>query len=177
MSHRAVVSLGSNIDPAPHLRRAVELLVEEVEVQTVSSVYETAPVGPVDQPRFLNAAAVLRCDLGPRRLHSEVLRPIETRLGRHRSDDPYLPRTIDLDLVLFDDLVAVFDGRRVPHPGLLEHVHVAVPVAELLPDLRHPEDGRTMSEIAENLLAGLPAGGVVRCPDLRLLVDESHLSS
>jgi 2-amino-4-hydroxy-6-hydroxymethyldihydropteridine diphosphokinase len=163
--HRAVVLLGSNVDRERALPQAVALLAARVRLQALSSVYETDPVGRPEQPPFFNAAAVVETDLDPATFRRDVLAPIEAQLGRRRTSDKWAPRTIDLDLVLWDDEVGEVEGRPVPHPELLTRAHVAVPVAELLPDVAHPVTGERLAEIARRL-AGQTR--IVRRPDVRL---------
>jgi 2-amino-4-hydroxy-6-hydroxymethyldihydropteridine diphosphokinase len=163
--HRAVVLLGSNIDRERALPQAVALLAARTRLRAVSAVYETVPVGRPDQPAFFNAAVVVETDLDPEAFKREVLAAIEARLGRRRTADRWAPRTIDLDLVLWDDEVREVGGRPVPHPDLLTRAHAAVPVAEVLPDATHPVTGERLTEIARRLVA---QGGIARRPDVRL---------
>lgn len=155
--HRVVVILGSNIDKERNLPAAVRLLSGMVEVIDVSGVYETAPMGLLEQPRFFNAAILIRTDLTPEKLKDGPLAAVERRLGRHRAADKNAPRTIDLDIVLYDDDVMTYtpgDGRvrRLPDADLLHFAHCALPVADLLPDMPHPETGEPMQTIAARLL-------------------------
>ena len=158
----AVISLGSNIDKERNLPAAVRLLGEMCRVVAVSRVYETLPVGLPEQPNFLNAAVMVETPLQPGALKREVLAVIEQRLGRVRTADKNAPRTIDLDLALFNDEVRDYDGRHVPDPDLLRFAHVALPIADLLPDMPHPETGEPLYAIAGRLLAKATAenGGV-----------------
>ncbi len=128
--------LGSNIRPAEHLPRALAALRARLPVMGWSTVWETPPVGTTGPP-FYNAAVAVRTSLTPEALKARVLRPIETALGRRRTADRFAPRTIDLDLV-------VYDGR-VWDADVWRYAHVAVPLAELLPTLRHPETGETLA--------------------------------
>jgi len=169
--HRAYILLGSNIDKEWNLPAAVRLLRERCRVVAVSSVYETLPVGRTDQPTFLNAAVLIETPLSPAALKWQVLRPIETQLGRVRTDDPNAPRTIDLDLVLFDDAVFELDGSPIPDPAILKHPHVTLPLAEIAPDYVHPVTGQTLAEIASRLA---DAPGISRRQDIEL---ESHPST
>jgi dihydroneopterin aldolase / 2-amino-4-hydroxy-6-hydroxymethyldihydropteridine diphosphokinase len=151
--HRAFVTLGSNIDPEANLSAAVKLLSERAEIELIaaSPVYETAPVGTLDQANFLNAAVLLRTPLSAEALKHEVLAPIEQALGRVRTTDKNAPRTIDLDVVLYDYAV-IFNGeRRVPDPDVIMHPHVAVPLADIAPYYVHPESGESLEEIADRL--------------------------
>jgi 2-amino-4-hydroxy-6-hydroxymethyldihydropteridine diphosphokinase len=108
----------------------------------VSSLYDTEPLGETDQPNFLNAVARLHTDLSARQLLWN-LQLIERRLGRVRGKR-WGPRTIDLDLLLYGDVVMEEPGLRVPHPELMRRAFVLVPLLELEPGLVHPETGRTL---------------------------------
>jgi 2-amino-4-hydroxy-6-hydroxymethyldihydropteridine diphosphokinase len=146
---RAYVGLGSNLgDREETLRRALELLAEQVDVVAVSTLRDTDPVGMVDQPRFLNGAALVETELPPRELLG-VLLGIERELGRERLER-WGPRTIDLDLLLFGAEAVREPGLRVPHPRLHERRFVLEPLAELDPALVVPGRGPV-----RELLAGL----------------------
>lgn len=157
-THRVFVVLGSNIEPEHHLREAVQRLGERCDLIAVSPVYRTTPVGQRDQPDFLNAAVLIATPLTPAQLKKEVLLAIEEDLGRDRSGDRYGPRTIDLDIALYDDAVFDLRGRHVPDPDIPKHIHVARPLARLAPDHIHPETGETLAQIA----ADLPDEGIER---------------
>jgi 2-amino-4-hydroxy-6-hydroxymethyldihydropteridine diphosphokinase len=138
---RAFVGLGSNVgDRETTLERALDLLRERVEVRAVSSVRETEPWGYADQPPFLNAAVEIQTDLTPFEL-LDVLLGVERTLGRTREGPRYGPRTIDLDLLLYDDQVVDQPGLTVPHPHLHERRFVLEPLAELDPALVVPGRG------------------------------------
>ncbi len=146
---RAYIGLGSNLgDREAALRDALDLLGGAVVA--VSSFRETDPVGYLDQPRFLNAAAELDTALEPRAL-LECLLAIELELGRTREGPRFGPRTIDLDLLLYDDEVIDEPGLVVPHPRLAERRFVLEPLAELDPDLVAPGLGRVTDLLARLL--------------------------
>ena len=149
---RAYVGLGANLgDREGTIRRALELLGAEpgIAVAAVSTLRETAPVGYLDQPDFLNGAAALETDLSPRELLDRLL-AVERALGRERGAGPrFGPRPIDLDLLLYGDEVVDEPGLAVPHPRLAERRFALEPLAELDPGLALP-DGRSVRE----LLAG-----------------------
>lgn len=161
-----VVSLGSNVEAELNLRRAVAMVLAAQPVQAVSSPWLTLPVGPAGQPDFVNAALLLDC-ADPLRL-KQLLRAIEDRLGRLRTADTFAPRPIDLDLLLHGSDSVLVAGRPLPDPGLLQHAHLAVPAAEVLPGWRHPLDGRPLAAIAAALLGDLPAAARPRRLDLPL---------
>ena len=124
--------------------------IEGVELIAVSSLRETAPWGPVEQPAFLNGAAVLETELEPQAL-LEALLELERRLGRRR-DEPtaerWGPRVIDLDLLLYGDLVVDRPGLRVPHPRLHERRFALEPLAELAPEAVVPGRGTVSALLA-----------------------------
>jgi 2-amino-4-hydroxy-6-hydroxymethyldihydropteridine diphosphokinase len=147
---RAYVGLGANLgDREAMLRSALEQLRAEpdVRVMAVSTFLDTAPVGLVDQPRFLNAVAAVETDLGARGLLDRLL-GIERRLGRTRAGARFGPRTIDLDLLLYDDEQIDEPGLQVPHPRLHERLFALEPLAELEPDLILPGRGPLADVVA-----------------------------
>jgi 2-amino-4-hydroxy-6-hydroxymethyldihydropteridine diphosphokinase len=147
---RAYIGLGANLGSREEtLRRALELLAAEphVEVVQVSAFRETEPVGVVDQPRFVNAAAALETTLGPRRL-LDVLLGVEQRLGRIRDGLRWGPRIVDVDLLLYDDDVVDEPGLHVPHPRLYQRRFVLEPLAELDPELAIPGLGAVSALLA-----------------------------
>jgi 2-amino-4-hydroxy-6-hydroxymethyldihydropteridine diphosphokinase len=150
---RAFIALGSNLgDREATIRAAVAELggSDGVEVVAVSSLEETDPVGYVDQPRFLNGAAELRTELAPTAL-LDLLLDVEARFGRDRSAGPAQgPRTLDLDLLLYDSEQIDEPGLELPHPRLHERLFVLRPLAELDPALEVPGKGPI-----QGLLAGL----------------------
>jgi 2-amino-4-hydroxy-6-hydroxymethyldihydropteridine diphosphokinase len=146
---RAYVGLGANLgEREPTLRVALARLdaVDGVRVVAVSSFRETEPVGLLDQPRFLNAAAELETTLAPRALLDALL-AVERVLGRDRSVEArWGPRTIDLDLLLYGDEEIDEAGLTVPHPRLGERRFVIEPLLELDPELSLP-DGRRLRDL------------------------------
>jgi 3-oxoacyl-[acyl-carrier protein] reductase len=151
---RAYLALGSNLgDRQRFLDEAVRWLraVPGLTVRGVSPYYETAPVGgPADSGAYLNAVAEADATLPPDRLLQTLL-DIERQFGRVRSE-PNAPRTLDLDLILYGDLVWRGPALTVPHPRLHERRFVLQPLADLAPDLVHP----TIKKSIRELLAGLP---------------------
>jgi 2-amino-4-hydroxy-6-hydroxymethyldihydropteridine diphosphokinase len=145
----AYVGLGANLgEREATLRRAVELLHEQpgMSVLSVSSLRETDPVGYADQPRFLNAAAVLETDLPPQVLLERLLE-IERRLGRVREGVArFGPRTCDLDLLLYGREAVNEPDLVVPHPRLAERRFALEPLVELDPELELP-NGRRLADL------------------------------
>jgi 2-amino-4-hydroxy-6-hydroxymethyldihydropteridine diphosphokinase len=154
---RAFVGLGSNLgDREATLARAIDELrrLPHTEVRAVSKLRDTAPVGYLDQPRFLNGAVELDTGLGARELLGELLR-IERELGRDRAASaPQGPRTVDLDLLLYGDEQIDEPGLQVPHPRLHERRFVLEPLSDLDAGLFLPGRGKV-----QVLLAGLDSEG------------------
>ena len=134
----------------------------------VSSVWETSPIGFADQPNYLNAGAILSTPLSVNKLCQTIIFQIEKSLGRTRdSNNKNGPRTIDIDLMLFNNDILVLNNRRIPHPEILSRPFVARTLAELDPGYVHPETGQTLEEIARTLdISG---------PDLRRRIDVNLL--
>ena len=149
--NRAYLSLGSSLDKERNLRAGVGLLAEHGRVLAVSSAYETAPIGNPDDPTFLNAALILETPLEPQALKETVLRAVEDRLGRQRTSDPNAPRTFDADISLFNDEILDVGRRHIPDPEILLYAHIAVPLAEIAPNYRHPETGETLAAITRRV--------------------------
>jgi 2-amino-4-hydroxy-6-hydroxymethyldihydropteridine diphosphokinase len=155
--HRAYIGLGSNVEPQRYLAAAVSGLSSLGEVAAVSGAYESAAVGDAAQPNFLNAAVLLKTRLSAERL-CDALRAIESQLDRVRDPhNPNAPRTIDLDLALFDDAVLNIGHRRIPDPDILARPFLAVPLADLDPEFIHPETGEPLAAIAERTRKTGPA--------------------
>ena len=124
----------------------VELLRKTLTIVRISSVWETPPVGS-EGPDYLNMALLVKTHLDAVELKKKVLRPLEAKLGRVRSADKNAPRTIDIDIIIFDD--------KLLDPNLWHYAHRAVPVAEILPDFPS-EQGTLLNEIASELAKTTP---------------------
>lgn len=147
---RAAFGLGSNLgDRRAHLDAAVEGLAAAGQVLAVSSFRETEPVGGPPQPRYLNAAVTVETERSPRDLLA-LAQELERRAGRTRGVR-FGPRTLDVDLLLFCDLLLEEPLLVVPHPRLGERLFVLEPLAEIALDWPVPGTGRTVSELLADL--------------------------
>lgn len=151
---RAYLSLGSNVEPALHLRSAIEALRARFGNVVVSPVYRTPAVG-FDGPDFLNAAAVIDSDLEPQPLN-DWLHALEDAHGRDRGGARYADRTLDIDIVLFDDRIVQGEGNLCIPRNELKHAFVLRPLADIAPAVRVPGAHRTLAE----LWAAHPDAGV-----------------
>jgi 2-amino-4-hydroxy-6-hydroxymethyldihydropteridine diphosphokinase len=152
----AYIGLGANLPsrfgpPPVTLAEALIGLESLGKIVARSSLYETAPVGFADQPRFVNAVVVLRTGLPPRILLNNLL-SIEREFGRDRSlAIPNGPRTLDLDILLVDDLAISEPGLDLPHPRLAERAFALVPLCEIAPHLPIPGNEKTVANLLQTL--------------------------
>ena len=141
------LGLGSNLgERQANLARALKLLSESVHIEQASSLYETEPVGHTEQPLFLNAICRVQTELGPLQLLS-LIKGIEASLGRVPGF-PNAPRPIDLDIILYGDLVIETPELTIPHSRFKERAFVLIPLLEIAPDLRHPVSGDRIKDMA-----------------------------
>ncbi len=152
------IALGSNLEePSQQIYKAINLInsIDELSVTHTSSLYKTKPIGKVDQPDFINAAIKLEGDISPENLHT-ALQDIETQAGRIRMELNE-PRTLDLDILLIDDLIMKTKKLTVPHPRMHQRQFVIVPLYEINQKLNIPGIGPI-----DKILKSLPDQGVVK---------------
>ena len=147
---QAFIGVGSNIEPEKNIREALRRLGEYVRLTGISTFYVEPAIDGPDEPAFYNGVVTIETDLQPVNVKHEVLRRIEATLGRRRNANKNAPRTIDLDLLLYDDLVLSNDNLSLPHPDILKRAFVAIPLYELAPDLVLPGPGLPIRQIVEH---------------------------
>ncbi|GAC1389095.1 MAG: hypothetical protein NVS4B11_15880 [Ktedonobacteraceae bacterium] len=167
-THTVYLALGSNLgDRRGNLAAALQRLREKVEIHIISSVYETEPVGYLDQPHFLNMVCCGKTELSAQELLLEV-KAIEVTIGRQPSFRNG-PRPIDIDILLYDDLQLEQDTLTIPHPRMNERAFVLVPLAEISPNVIDPISGRTAQELADALSHD---GVKTLAPNLRIALER-----
>ena len=142
---RIYVSIGSNIERESNIRAAVQMLRDRLGSLTLSSVYENQPIG-FEGENFYNLVAAFDTNEPPEAV-TAILHDIERRLGRKRGPSRLSSRTIDLDLLLYGDLVRCDAKVRIPRPEINEYACVLRPLAELAPGLIHPQTGLSYAEM------------------------------
>ncbi len=147
---KVYLGLGSNLgNRQENLEKATELLSQRLRVEQVSSVYETEPIGNINQPRFLNMVCQLYTTLAPASLLA-LVKGFELKLGRAPGkSNP--PRSIDIDILFYGDQVVQTPDLVIPHAGLAERAFVLAPLAEIAPDLVHPVSGKTIKKLLQEL--------------------------
>ena len=144
--HQVCLLLGSNIEPEKNIPRAIQLLEQKLTILEKSSIWESASESCC-YPDFLNMAILGKTSLTAGQLKERILRPLEARMGRVRTSDKNASRPIDIDIILYDG--------QIIDPDLLQHVYLAVPVAELLPDYLSA-DGENLKDVAKRLAHSTP---------------------
>jgi 2-amino-4-hydroxy-6-hydroxymethyldihydropteridine diphosphokinase len=142
----AYLGLGSNLgDRQANLDRALEFLGQRLRIKKVSSIYDSEPVGNIEQPRFLNLVCEVVTNLPPKSLLS-LAKGIENKLGRMGGPSG-APRTIDIDILLYGDEVMETPALTIPHPRMTKRAFVLMPLAEIAPGVKHPVTGQTATEM------------------------------
>ena len=156
--HRIYIALGSNLEkPIKQIHSAIRSIdkIQGISVTQISSLYKTKPIGKLDQPDFINAVIELKANISPEKLHAE-LQSIETQAGRIRMELNE-PRTLDLDILLIDEIIMKTNTLTIPHPRMHLRQFVITPLFEINQKLEIPEIG-PISKILESL----PDQGVIK---------------
>ncbi len=148
---RAFIAVGSNIEPEENVARALAQLHERIGIDRLSTFYRTTPFDRPESPPFINGMLEVTTTLDPRELKQTVLRSIERHQGRHRTGDKSADRTLDLDLVVYDDLILESPDLVLPDPDLARRPFLAHTLCELAPALLLPGSGTSIRSLAEAL--------------------------
>ena len=159
--------MGSNIEAEQNFPASIELLNHFGRVVAASEVWETQPIGCTASGNFLNAAVLLETTLDALAIMKVAIPYVESTLKRVRTNDKHAPRTIDVDLVLFNAEVLDIDRHYVPAPQILDWSFLAAQLAQIAPDYVHPESGETLAQIAHRLTGD--AACLVRRDDVVLI--------
>ena len=154
MSARVYVSLGSNLDREAKIRQAVAMLREHFGRIELSPVYDSVAVG-FDGSNFLNLVAGFDTDFGVEDV-ALIFRDIEDRLGRDRTLPKFASRPIDLDILVYDELVLDIPGIRIPRPEILQNAFVLKPLQDIAPDSLHPEKGESYALLWQHMAVSAP---------------------
>lgn len=146
--HLIYLGLGSNIKPQENIVQALFLLKQFANLEKVSSVWETPPVGFPDGPNFLNAVVLIRSNFDLSQFKTKVIHQIESQLGRQRTANKNAPRPIDLDILIFDE--------QIVDEEIWKQIHWAMPLSELIPNFVHTASGENLATIAEKLSRSKP---------------------
>ena len=148
---RAFLSVGSNIEPAVHVREALDLLCRHATITGISTVYLTPAEGRPEQPSYYNCVVEVETETPPAEFKYSILRRIEETMGRKRTKDKSAARIIDLDLILYDELIMHTGALTLPDPQIVQRAFIALPLQELSPELRLPGSGLSISEVVASL--------------------------
>ena len=144
------LSLGSNLgNRQENLDKALDFLSQRLRVEKISSVYETEPVGNINQPRFLNLVCQVYTRLAPTGLLT-LAKGIENKLGR-TGNRPDTPRPVDIDILFYGQQTIETPELIIPHPRLAERAFILIPLAEIAPDLVHPIGGKSVKELLKEV--------------------------
>lgn len=151
----AYIALGSNIEAELNIQRALGLLAEWTRITGVSRFYQTVAIGSTPQPDFLNGVARIETDLRPQQLKFDALRKFESAIGRVRGEDKFAARTIDLDILLYDEETMDTPGLKLPDPDLFERPFLAAGILDIEPGGTLPGGARVADLFPAAAVSGL----------------------
>ena len=147
----AFIGVGSNIEPERNITDALARLSKRVDIKGISTFYKTTPILGKDQDDYFNGVWQISTSMPPEKLKFDVLRKIEQELHRNRESDKYASRTIDLDILLFGDLIIQEDNLTIPDPDIYKRSFIAFPLSELNPDLIMPDTKKPLVDLLSAL--------------------------
>ena len=140
------ISAGSNIEPEKNLTAGLKLLMQQADVLRISTHYRNTPAGGQKQHDYINGIWHIQSKYKPQKIR-RILKKIEAACGRVRTEDPYSPRTLDLDLILWDDLILQSRNLTLPDPDIRERAFIFQPLLELEPGIRLPGDKADLAKL------------------------------
>ena len=166
----AYIGVGSNIEPECNIVDALARLSKHVKITGISYFYKTASLLREKQNDYLNGVWQISTSIHPEELKFGVLRTIEKELHRNRESDKYAPRTIDLDLLLYGDMVIHEENLTIPDPDIYKRSFIAFPLSELNPDLVMPDTRKPLSDILSALSKGSMIPDITFTENMRKMV-------
>ncbi len=167
----AFIGVGSNIQPERNIIEALARLSKQVDITGISFFYKTTPLLRKNQNDYLNGVWQISTSIPPKELKFSVLKKIEQELNRNRQSDKYAPRTIDLDILLFGDMVIHEDNLTIPDPDIYKRSFIAFPLSELNPDLIMPDTKKPLVDLLSSLSKDDMIPDVTFTESLRRLVN------
>ena len=167
----AFIGVGSNIQPERNIIEALVRLSKQVDITGISFFYKTTPLLRKNQNDYLNGVWQISTSIPPKELKFSVLKKIEQELNRNRQSDKYAPRTIDLDILLFGDMVIHEDNLTIPDPDIYKRSFIAFPLSELNPDLIMPDTKKPLVDLLSALSKDDMIPDVTFTESLRRLVN------
>ena len=167
----AYIGVGSNIEPERNITDALAHLSKHVDITGISSFYKTTPFLRKNQDDYLNGVWQINTSISPEELKFGVLRTIEKKLHRNRESDKYAPRTIDLDLLLYGDMLIQKGDLTIPDPDIYKRSFIAFPLSELNPDLVMPDTKKPLIDILSVLSKESMIPDITFTESLRRMVD------
>jgi len=146
------IGVGANLEPEMNIEAAIGALSQEVRITAISTFYRTEPIGSTVQPSYINGVLQALTHYSPRALKFQILRKIEADRGRVRTEDRYAARPIDLDMLLYDDVVIQAEGLELPDPEVRERPFLAAGICEIAPQLLWPGTGEAIAQWASEAL-------------------------
>jgi len=168
----SLIGVGSNIEPERNITDALARLSKRVDITGISTFYKTTPILRKDQDDYLNGVWKISTSMLPEELKFDVLRKIEKELHRNRESDKYAPRTIDLDLLLYGDMVIHEENLTIPDPDIYKRSFIAFPLSELNPDLVMPDTKKPLIDILSALSNGSMIPDITFTESLRSMVNR-----
>ena len=147
MAVNVYIGLGANINPQQNILKSLDLLLETEKIKAISPFYRSAPAGGLKQADYINGVCRINTDICPRELKFNILRKIESRLGRIRSEDINTSRPIDLDILLYGKKIIREDDLTIPDPQISKYPFIFIPLLDLEPQIKIPPQNLKLKDV------------------------------